>query len=464
MWMKYKIPILLFGLAFLIRILFFPSAEELSNISSHSIALDGYYQIAQSLLAGHGFSRDLVHHIPDSMRTPLYPLFITGLVNIFNGYGAVFALQVFLGAISAVLSWLVAREFLSQSGAIAVGILVALEPMTAYLTGMMLTETLFMFSFLAATMCVLRFLQTQGMRVLALSAMLLGTATLVRPTTQYFPAILLLTLASASHFRITKRLIRQSSVALGIFFLCIAPWAYRNYVTFGTTELTAQPVSNMFFALTSSAIALQTGISYEQARTELFAREGVKMIDNIHLGTAAHFKERAIEEMEKYPIGFAKAIGIALITFFTHDGYANILDRYGIPISYQHPGLTTLVTNPALAFSFLVETMQKPEALVILGRIFWIVTTILAFLGGILYLAKHGLTPSFILFAGSIAYFALTTTVLGLAATGRFRVPVNPFIFIFAMYAVQWLYARYWQAPQTVPLLRETEEKLLLKK
>jgi hypothetical protein len=47
------------------------------------------------------------------------------------------------------------------------------------------------------------------------------------------------------------------------------------------------------------------------------------------------------------------------------------------------------------------------------------------------------MTPRLLLIAGLIAYFAVATTVIGLAANGRFRVPADPFIFILALYALE---------------------------
>jgi hypothetical protein len=220
----------------------------------------------------------------------------------------------------------------------------------------------------------------------------------------------------------------------------------------------------MFFALTSSAIALDTNVSYEEARTALFKREGVTKIDDITLATADHFKQRAIAEMKQYPIGLLKALGTALAAFFTHDAYVGILDHYGISLNYTHPGLSTLITDPVAALSFVANMATRPEILVIVGRLFWILTTLAAIAGGILYLIRHGLSVYFVFFAGAIVYFAFTSLVLGLAVTGRFRIPVNPFIFMFAVYAVQWLYARYWNTRNLTPLLSEPAQRILLEK
>ena len=40
---------------------------------------DGYYEIAENLIAGNGFSKEIRSpFIPDSIRAPIYPLFLAG--------------------------------------------------------------------------------------------------------------------------------------------------------------------------------------------------------------------------------------------------------------------------------------------------------------------------------------------------------------------------------------------------
>ncbi len=461
MWKRYQIPIILCVIAFAVRIFFFPTVPESGGFTEAGIAFDGYYEIAENLMNGKGYSRG-VPLITDSMRTPLYPFIIVALVSVFGSYYALFVAQIFLGVGNVILSWLIAHEFVGVRGALAVGVLAALEPFSAYLTGVVMTETLFTFVFLLMMWMMLRFFSTQHALTLALAASLLGAATLIRPVTQYFPLLLLFALAVHNRFVLDKKFIKNSALVVGVFLLCIFPWSYRNYVTFGTSSLSAQAVSNAFFALTSSAISLETGMPYEEERTALFKREGVRSIDDIHLGTEKYFKEKTVEELKKFPRGLVSALVISLFTFFTHDGYAAILDHYGVPLSYKHPGLETLLTAPRVALNFILEKARQPEMLVILGRVFWVLTTLCAFAGGTLYVFRRDLSAPLILIAGSVAYFAATTTVLGLATTGRFRIPVNTFIFMFAVYALQWMYVRYWKKSQTIPLLPEPEPKLLL--
>src|SRR3989344_2919346 len=79
----------IFLLAVAIRVLFFYAAFAQAGgaLQNAFPAFDGYIDIAQNLLAGNGFSRSLLPpFVPDSVRTPLYPLALAGLLYIFKSY------------------------------------------------------------------------------------------------------------------------------------------------------------------------------------------------------------------------------------------------------------------------------------------------------------------------------------------------------------------------------------------
>ena len=146
-------------------------------------------------------------------------------------------------------------------------------------------------------------------------------------------------------------------------------------------------------------------------------------------------QQRALAELKNHTKGIVKSVFVTIYAFFTNDGYATVLDRRGVAISYAHPPLSELIAHPAEAAAFFGNLIRGPGAVIILGRLFWIVTTFLAVLGAFLYWRNNGLSPGFVFIFLLIGYFALTTSIIGPGVNGRFRVPVQPFIFIFSMYA-----------------------------
>lgn len=440
----YVIALAIFLCALAVRVYFLPfSLIQDQPLDPTPIAYDGYYQIAENVMAGHGFSRASDPWAPDSVRMPLYPLIIVAIVTLFGSYKALLVIQAIIGSITALLSWLLAKEFLNAHLSALVGFAIAIEPLSAYLTGTILTETLFTAVFLCAVYFFLRYLKNTRLVILALSTLLLGLATLIRPTTQYVPLIMLAILFWSGGGVLGKRAVKEVLIVLGVFCLILSPWIYRNYVVFGSSELTAQTSSTLYAYLVPSTIALERGISYEEAAAEFFEREHSYGIEEVNLGNAAEFKARAFAELRKHPMGLLQSILVTQYAFFTNDGYATILDRRGVAISYAHPPLFELVSHPKDAFSFFGNLLRGPSALVIIGRLFWIITTLLAAAGALLYWRKNGLTIPFIWIVLLIAYFALTTSIIGSGVNGRLRVPVQPFIFIFALVAVDYFYRAY---------------------
>lgn len=440
----YKTALLIFLIAVSVRLFFVLPSLITPNFNGASVAGDGYFEIAQNLLAGNGFSRSSSTPVtPDSVRTPLYPLIIAGLQSIFGGSKALLTFQILLGSFTAVIAWLLAKEFLGDGiGAILSGVAVAVEPLGAYLAGIILTENVFTFLFLLAMYLFVRYLKDPKIILLILFSSILGAATLAKPTPQYLPIFFVFIMWLANERRITKRFSLHSLVLVSVFLVVLSPWLYRNYQVFGAAALNVQQVTTVFGYLVPSTIALEENISFAEAQEKFYAEQQVKDVEEINLGNAAPYKERALEELARHPIGLMKSVGVTIFTFFTHDGYADILSYFDVDVSYAHPPLKTLLTNPMEFVSFLWKLAHGSELLVIVGRIFWVFVTLFALLGTALYVRAKGITPELLFLIGVIGYFALTTAAIGLAVNARFRVPVDPLIFILTFYALTHLFKK----------------------
>lgn len=418
----YVLAGILFVLAIGVRIPFLPFnlLDSKPLVVTGEFAFDGYYQLSEHIIEGYGFSRKEPYEA-DSVRTPLYPLFIVSLVKLFGSYKALFVAQILLGALISLLSWKLARCFLGSSPwAYAVGLAVALEPMGAFLTGTILTETLFTSVFICTILLFLHFIQTKNAGTLALFAILLGIASLIKPTLQYVPLLCIIIFFMIEHYRPTTRFFIYSGIVIVLFVATLSPWIYRNMRTFGTSNLVVQPISNMFTYLVPSTIALEQHIPFEQAKSAFFEKTGAKDIDEINLGNQSWYKARAIEELKKHPVGLVKSLGVTVYAFFFNDGYATAFAR----VIRQDAPLSIHNLTPLLF-------------IVLAGRAFWGMVTFFALWGAWRYFRKKGITPEFIFIVGLIAYFALTSAVIGLAINGRFRIPVDPLLFVLSAIALQ---------------------------
>jgi len=157
--------------------------------------------------------------VPTAARPPLYPLFIASLW--WGNEPPLLALCLAQVLLSAFVAWLVYLLALNAFGigvAVVAGLGMALAPTSAAFALMALSETLFTFLLVS---CLWLWGAQRGL----LSGLLLGAATLVRPTSLLVvPVVGCLGLISKFNRTVHLR------IALGAV-LVIAPWTVRNFVT-----------------------------------------------------------------------------------------------------------------------------------------------------------------------------------------------------------------------------------------
>ena len=215
-------------------------------------------------------------------------------------------------------------------------------------------------------------------------------------------------------------------IFLAIFLIVLSPWMYRNYKVFRSPALAVTKVTNLYTYLVPSAIALEENVTFEKAKAQFFAQEGIQNIDVINLENAAYFQKRAIEVLKKHPLGLFKSALVGLFAFFTHDGYLDILQSFGYLRSPPSPS-EIMQTIPSLP--------SGPVLVVIAGRVAWALAACAFAMGVLKFLKREKITIRALMALSLVAYFALVTTVVGFGVTARYRAPVNLFILAFAFYA-----------------------------
>jgi 4-amino-4-deoxy-L-arabinose transferase-like glycosyltransferase len=164
----------------------------------------------------------------DKVRSPGYPLFLlaAGPPHPNAGYGLrINYLQACMGVASVLLIFLIAAQFLPAGWALAAAALTAISPHLATMNTYLLTEPLFTFFLLAATWSVMRAAASRKSWMFALSGLLWAAASLVRPTTQFFPVLLLALVFVLPSLRSYRR---PALVGTAVFALALSPWFIRN--------------------------------------------------------------------------------------------------------------------------------------------------------------------------------------------------------------------------------------------
>ena len=164
---------------------------------------------------------------PDSLRTPGYPLFLAALGNpepTPKFVRKVVLAQAGLAVLSVLLFYLIVRRFLDPGWSHAATLLTALGPHLAMASTYLLTETLFTCFLFASILGLIHALQHPSIWRCLVSGLLWGLCSLVRPTTQFLPPLLLiLTLLPGC-----RAYLRPVAMVLLGFLLAQAPWQIRN--------------------------------------------------------------------------------------------------------------------------------------------------------------------------------------------------------------------------------------------
>ncbi len=217
----------------------------------------GYWYTANSVIDGDSF-RDPFTEGQYSARTPPgWPLVLMGIIFIFgSNLIAAKAFNIIVGAIAAVLVYVLGTKLRDHRTGIVAGGLMAVFPSQIYFTTTLMTETLFVA--LSTTLVLLLTLWLAGTQSMKLwqalvLGLLLGYMSLVRAETILLaPATVVLIKLCGTSWR---QLAQYAPLLLVGMAIVITPWTVRNYVRFDEFILIRSASANGTFA------PIRTGLS-----------------------------------------------------------------------------------------------------------------------------------------------------------------------------------------------------------
>jgi len=441
----YRLELLIFALALAVRVLLFGMSYHAAgnNLENTISGADGYFTISENLLAGNGYSSDgSPPYTQNSIRPPVQPYFLAGMHTLFGGYGGPLVLQILMGSLIPLLGVRLAR-YLTRSNRIslAVGFVLALEPLSALFSFIFYAETICTFLFLLSLLCLFAYFEERRLSLLVLSAAAMGLATLAKPTVEYVS--ILCALALAWHFRASwRRELPRIALYLGVFVLVLAPWLYRNYQTFGVVALSPQLGEQLYAVLVPSVLSINNGTTFAEEFKHILAN-GADDPNKADITRNKEYVSAAVPILLAHPKALTIVLGNTALNFYIHDGVFEVLKHVGLKpaVMLGKPALFLLFSDPGKFFAYVKSVALEPTILILFARLFWIAATVLFFAGACLYAYKVGDARGLLTIA-IVFYFMVTTLVIGLAVTGRYRLPVEVFIIIFAAYAAAPLVAK----------------------
>ncbi len=436
---KHKIDLVIFGVAFLMRMILFSinlnyqHGDLINTIHGD----DGYYEISQGLIHGHGFTGDVSEPFkPNALRTPLYIYFITGTLLLFNSYWLIIILQMLIGSCIPLLGRRIALTLVSREKvALWVGILLAFEPYLVLFSSIFYTETLFIFLFLIFILIFLKYLKEGTLRALVWSSFILGLATLTKTTVQYLPLLLfLLILWNFLNTFSRKKLLGHTALFMAVFLVTLSPWLYRNYREFGVVGMTAQPAYNLNVYLVPSVLSIENGTSFND-EVKKFVTVEESSGNKITLANSPEYTKKALNVLKNHPKGFLKSMAITLVTFFTHDGMLTVFQHAGyVPDVYiGKPAISLLFSSPIDFLKTMSSYVSSPLIIVLILRLAWIAVTLLFFTGLFRFVKTRKCDTVSMFITAMIFYFVATSVIGGLGVNARYRMPLDPILFTFAL-------------------------------
>lgn len=444
---KHKIGLFIFSLAVVARLFYFGISLQShdGNILKTIWAADNYYEVSSNVIAGHGYSIDQAPpYTPYAYRPPVYHYFIVGSYFLLGGFWGVILFQILLGSLVPLLAMSISRFIIdSKKLAIGVGVLLALEPYSILFSSILYTETFFTFMFLLSLWCLFTYFKSKKSYVLFLSAFLLGLMVLIKPVVQYLPILFIFSIVWEAREHISKEvLIRVAGYAF-FFLLAISPWLYRNYVNFDVVGISPQKGTALYFVLVPSMLSLENKTSFKQEFQNLTKDLGTGFdLNKLTFANSDAYEKLGVSILKSHPGALTLLSANTGLNFFIHDGMLDVLRHIGASPKDRlgGPALFMLFSAPGELFGFIKKVFMTPAVLILFGRILWIGITVAFFAGAVRYLRKGKSTPYGILALSLVVYFMLTTLVVGLAVSARYRMPVNVFILLFALYGLIPLY------------------------
>jgi len=414
-------PIIL--IALIIRVIFLICFKPwLAAIESSQVLQSdalGYHNLALCILNGFSFCGN-------TFRTPGYPIFLAVIYYIFGIHPWIALIfQIILNILSVYLVYRIGAALISEKAGLWAALFLAIDPHQSYHTLTLTTDTIFVTVFLTAVLFFLKAVYVN--KRIALSAVLCGIATLIRPIGLQFPFVLVFFMPIIKRLSF-RRFFASSAVFIGIYAAVLLPWFIRNYQGFGHFSLSATSGYILYY----NTIFTEGGIrgkSYALAEKEA-AREpqliGVSDKNNPFDNDEIYMRI-AIKYIKGHPYEYSIRHFKGILNMFFNLSTGSIVEIFHLEGHELKPEFFKASKGIKDQISGFFQYKSRYEVMIgFIIFIFLLISYMLA-LSGMIKLFKQRSYRPLLFILGIILYFTFLTGVSGLS---RYKLPVSPFIYI----------------------------------
>jgi len=386
-----KVLIVIFLLAVFIRLFFAMTNQELIYGD------EGVYNnIALSLLHEHEFAE--IKGQPTAYITPLYPIFLSIVYSIF-GYSLLAAklVQALIGSVTCLIIYLIAKEVVGRSAALLSFLFMATHHFFISYGRLLLSENLFIFLVALSVLYMVRFCKNPTHLNACFFGLFCSLATLTRSAYFLFlPLCIPFLLFVIRRMGLNKRSIAKLFVSICLcFILPISVWTVRNFRVFGKVIPLGTEAGIVLYAAYNPPEGKLLDMSVHNDIT-------LEASKKPEVEYCAFLLKHAILAIKNEPSKLYKYIPLKLMYFFSvfdwiafdGDGVYNFSTAFILPLS-----LMGIFLGFRRRFSYMYFAVLSP-----------------------------------------VIYFLLIT--VGIMGVPRTRLPVEPYLIIFAAFFVVEFYKK----------------------
>ncbi len=381
-----------------------------------------YFMLAESL--GDGYFRLPNYSYPETFRVPGYPLFL--LITSFSGLSYFIStfIQILLTLFTACVIFKITEKYIPQKYALLSGALYLVSPLIISYSLLGFSEVLFN-ALVISIFFILISPKFFGARKFILLGLLWGMSVLVRPIALYFITIFIPLFVYEMY--IQKRWEIKNILILCISFVCIVfPWVWRNHEVSGKYSVSNIQEFNLVYYNLSMYESLREGISLEDVRSRYEKKMVLPQDEWRNMRHKDTLSRTALSDLGDNAIPYLTFHIAKIPQLFLSSGIEPSLIYMHHVLDIPFNGSGTSVMDYILKGDWVsVAKNFTGNWWKLLERLLWLCIYVSVLLG----VWKLKDTKLKILLLLLIGYFAFLT---GPVALARYRVPIEPFIFILA--------------------------------
>ena len=379
--------------------------------------------------------------VAEMFRSPGYPAFLVPFLFAFDSFIPVVFVQVILVILSALLVYAIGRSLYSEKIALGTALVFALNPAIIFYTFTILSDILFLFLFLAAIYLLFFRTHTSPYSTylsIALGALILGYAILVRPAGLYSVWIILpfIVLWYASKTGIKKALV--CALVFGIFSLsALVPWYLRNYSHSGSAALSSIGPYTLLFYNVAGFLGSKEGRGADDMKEEIREAEFPQVTrDDLQSGRyTKEINHVAARYIQEDPVNYALYHSLGSINFFLASSFKDVSNESaqfrGLLLSTSFLGEDQVSLRERLNTGLLkgAFSIVMLEPLFSLERLWWLLVSLFAGMAPLLFWRNQDSRLVMLFFFFLVGYFAL---IFGPVSYPRYRIASEPFLLLLA--------------------------------